>query len=113
MGGLRLLTDPSFDPAGAEYPTNVYTLRKTEGPAVLLEQLGRIDAVLLTHDHDFDNLDYAGKKMLSKVGTVLTTAAGAERLKGNAVGLASWPITELRGPGGQVQRVTGTAARPG
>lgn len=28
IGGLRLLTDPTFDPAGTEYPTIVYTLRK-------------------------------------------------------------------------------------
>lgn len=33
-GGLRLLTDPTFDPAGTEYPTPVYTLRKTLGPAL-------------------------------------------------------------------------------
>jgi hypothetical protein len=35
--GLLLLTDPTFDSAGTEYPTNVYTLRKTEGPAISRE----------------------------------------------------------------------------
>ena len=34
LGGLRLLTDPTFDPAGGEYRTPAYTLRKTEGPAI-------------------------------------------------------------------------------
>lgn len=28
VGGFRLLTDPTFDPAGTEYPTAVYTLRR-------------------------------------------------------------------------------------
>ena len=28
IGGLRVLTDPAFDPAGSEYPTPVYVLRK-------------------------------------------------------------------------------------
>jgi L-ascorbate metabolism protein UlaG (beta-lactamase superfamily) len=80
MGGLRLLTDPTFDPAGSEYKTAVYILRKTAGPALSPESLGRIDAVLLSHDHHFDNLDNAGRAMLKNAGIVLTTAAGAESL---------------------------------
>jgi L-ascorbate metabolism protein UlaG (beta-lactamase superfamily) len=28
LGGLRLLTDPTFDPAGEEYPVGLYTLHK-------------------------------------------------------------------------------------
>lgn len=55
MGGLRLLTDPTFDPEGSEYPTPVYTLRKVSGPAVSADALGELDAVLLSHDHHFDN----------------------------------------------------------
>jgi L-ascorbate metabolism protein UlaG (beta-lactamase superfamily) len=59
-GDLRSLTDPTFDSAGSEYPTNVYTLHKTIGPAIDITALGPIDAVLLSHDHHFDNLDRAG-----------------------------------------------------
>jgi hypothetical protein len=44
LGGLRLLTDPTFDPAGEEYPTGLYTLRKTIGPALKPESLGRRDS---------------------------------------------------------------------
>lgn len=61
VSGLRLLTDPTFDSANQEYPTGVYTLRKTAAPALSPESLGRIDAVLLSHDHHFDNLDHAGR----------------------------------------------------
>src|SRR5262245_56878081 len=88
IGGLRLLTDPTFDPAGSEYPTAAYTLRKTRGPAIPRDQLGRIDAVLLSHDHHADNLDREGRALLGDAALILTTAAGAERLAGRARGLA-------------------------
>ncbi len=113
LGGLRLLTDPTFDPAGTEYPTNVYTLRKTAGPAMSAESIGRIDAVLLSHDHHFDNLDHAGRGLLESAGTVLTTQAGAELLGGNAVGLAHWQSVDLPTRDGRVLTVTGTPARHG
>jgi L-ascorbate metabolism protein UlaG (beta-lactamase superfamily) len=51
LGGLRLLTDPTFDPAGSEYTTPVYVLRKTQGPALPPDALGAIDLVLLSRDH--------------------------------------------------------------
>ncbi len=113
VGGLRLLTDPTFDPAGTEYPTAAYTLRKTAGPALSPESLGRIDAVLLSHDHHSDNLDHAGRSLLKSAETVLTTQEGAERLGGNAVGLNHWQSVDLRTRDGSVLRVTGTPARHG
>ena len=57
VGPLRLLTDPTFDPAGTAYPTPAYALVKSQPPAVPVRALGRIDAVLLSHDHHADNLD--------------------------------------------------------
>ena len=110
LGGLRLLTDPTLDPAGTEYPTSLYTLRKTAGPALSPESVGRIDAVLLSHDHHFDNLDHAGRTLLKSAGTVLTTQEGAERLGGNAIGLAHWQTVDLPTRDGRVLRVTGTPA---
>ncbi len=111
LGGLRLLTDPTFDPAGSEYPTAMYTLQKTGGPAVPPGSIGRVDAVLLSHDHHFDNLDRAGRALLPTAGAVLTTPAGAERLGGNAAGLALWQSVDLPARDGRVLRVTGTPAR--
>jgi L-ascorbate metabolism protein UlaG (beta-lactamase superfamily) len=113
VAGLRLLTDPTFDPAGTEYRTPVYTLRKTGSPAVPVEALGPIDAVLLSHDHHFDNLDHAGRALLSRVPLVLTTPIGSERLGGNARGLAPWANVELVAAGARRLRVTGTPARHG
>jgi len=112
-GGLRLLTDPTFDPAGRAYETPVYTLRKTIGPAIDPDALGRFDVVLLSHDHHFDNLDLAGRALLERAPRVLTTTAGAGRLGGTAVGLEPWAGLELRRPDGQTLRLTATPARHG
>lgn len=113
LGGVRLLTDPTLDPAGSEYRTAVYTLRKTMGPAIGTEALGPVDVVLLSHDHHFDNLDRAGRAFLPSAGTVLSTTAAAERLGGRSVGLTPWQSVELPTPDGRTLRVTATPARHG
>lgn len=113
IAGVRLLTDPTFDPAGTEYPTNAYTLRKTQSPAVAVGDLGSLDAVLLSHDHHFDNLDHAGRRLLADVPVTYTTVAGAERLGGGARGLEAWESTECRGTLGGVVTVTAVPARHG
>jgi L-ascorbate metabolism protein UlaG (beta-lactamase superfamily) len=113
VAGLRLLTDPTFDPAGSEYPTPIYTLRKQEGPALAADGIGPIDAVLLSHDHHFDNLDHAGRELVARAPLVLTTEAGAARLGRDAIGLAPWRHHDLTAPDGGVLRVTGAPARHG
>src|SRR5262249_22494986 len=80
-------TDPTFDPPGDAYGRPPATLTKTQGPALSPEAVGRIDAVLLSHDHHADNLDHAGRALLAQVGRVATTPAGAGRLRGGAVRL--------------------------
>ena len=97
FGPLRLLTDPTLDPAGSEYPTAAYTLRKTQGPALAVDAIAPVDAVLLSHDHHFDNLDGAGRRLLSRVDAVYTTTAAAARLGGNAIGLQAWQTVRLAG----------------
>ena len=112
-GGLRFLTDPTFDAAGTDYPTPVYTLHKTQAPALTAEQLDKVDAVLLSHDHHFDNLDHAGRAALSTARAVFTTRDGAARLGGNADGLAAWEKRALPAPDGQTVELTATPARHG
>ena len=90
IGGLRLLTDPTFSPAGAHETTPGRPLTKTEDPAVSLESLGRIDAVLLSHDQHADNLDPAGYAVVAAAPLTLTTPAAAVRLGGTAQGLQNW-----------------------
>jgi L-ascorbate metabolism protein UlaG (beta-lactamase superfamily) len=111
--GLRLVTDPTFDPAGGDYQVGPVVLTKTASPAVPPHALGRVDAVLLSHDQHADNLDEAGRALLADAGRVLTTPEGAGRLGGTAVGLVSWQAIELSAPGGRVVRVTATPARHG
>jgi L-ascorbate metabolism protein UlaG (beta-lactamase superfamily) len=111
--GLRILTDPTLDPGGTDYPTPVYTLHKTQSPAVAPADLGRIDVVLLSHDHHFDNLDHAGRACLENAGTTCTTKAGAERLGGRAVGLEAWERIDLPTPGGGTILLTAVPARHG
>jgi L-ascorbate metabolism protein UlaG (beta-lactamase superfamily) len=112
-GGLRILTDPSFDPAGTVYRFGDYVLEKTSASALRLDQLGRVDLVLLSHDQHKDNLDDTGRAFLPHAGRVVTTPAGAERLGGNAVGLAEWQTIEVPTPGLRVLRITGTPAQHG
>src|SRR5579884_2044922 len=113
FGGLRLLTDPAFDPPGGEYVAGPVTLWKTMGPALDAASLGRVDAVLLSHDHHFDNLDRAGRELLASANLVITTHDGAEHLGGSTIGLSHWQETEITAPGGRVLRITGTPARHG
>lgn len=112
FGGLRLLTDPTFDPPGGDYTTGPVTLRKTGGPAVAPESLS-FDVVLLSHDHHADNLDRLGREALGRARTVLTTEAGAARLGGNASGLKAGTSIELPAADGRVLKVTATPARHG
>src|SRR5262245_21604443 len=111
-GGLRLLTDPTFDPPGL-YKEAPVRFEKTSGPALSIEEIGRLDAVLLSHDQHFDNLDNAGRGMLPAAGRVYTTKAGAGRLGGNAIGLAPFETCALEGRDAQRLLVTATPARHG
>ncbi len=114
VGGLRLLTDPVFDPPGGKYRFGLGTgSEKLDAPALAVGELGRIDSVLLSHDHHADNLDPAGRALLPSAGTVLTTASGARRLGGNALGLEPWATTTLSAPDGLEIRVTATPCRHG
>ncbi|MEV0713870.1 MBL fold metallo-hydrolase [Asanoa sp. NPDC050611] len=114
FAGWRLLTDPTFDPAGRTYAFGWGTSsRKLVGPALSADALGPIDAVLLTHDHHGDNLDDAGRELLPSAGAVITTRPGAGRLGGNARGLAPWESTTLRDGERPTVEITATPCRHG
>jgi L-ascorbate metabolism protein UlaG (beta-lactamase superfamily) len=114
VGGWRLLTDPTFDPPGREYNFGWGTGSvKLAGPAIDASDVGRIDAVLLTHDHHDDNLDPAGRALLPSAGIVVTTVSGAKRLGGGARGLDPWGTTRLEALGRPPIEVTATPCRHG
>ena len=113
LDGVRFLTDPTFDPGGTSYETPVYTLRKTMDPALSVGNVGEIDAVLLSHDHHFDNLDRSGRMLLARARRVIAPPEGAERLGEGASGLAAWQSLVIQGSNGRRVRLTGTPARHG
>ncbi len=111
-GGVRLLTDPTYDPAGGEYRTGPVVLTKLAGPAISSEQVGAIDVVLLSHDHHSDNFDNKGREVAASAKHIITTKAGAERLGGKSIGLDAWESFEMQ-VGGKTLRITATPARHG
>jgi L-ascorbate metabolism protein UlaG (beta-lactamase superfamily) len=137
--GMRLLTDPAFDPAGTTYdfgpryaPRSWFASEKTYQTPAGSGELGAIDAVLLSHDHHADNLDHEGRRLLAgdSVARVITTQAGAARLAraapsgrpsapgeglgigGKTTGLAWGESTRLASNAGSL-RLTATPARHG
>jgi L-ascorbate metabolism protein UlaG (beta-lactamase superfamily) len=93
-GDLRLLVDPTFDRAG-EHPVGARVLTKTVDAVAGPEDIGRIDAVLLSHDQHPDNLDDGGRAFVATAPLVLSTRAAEERLGPPVRGLSPWDSVEL------------------
>lgn len=110
--GLRIVTDPTFDPAGGIYP-GALTLEKSGSPAKAVIDIEPVDLVLLSHDEHADNLDTAGRALLERVPLVLTTVSGAARLGGSAHGLAPWESSSVPTTSGGIVRVTAVPGRHG
>ncbi|WP_017569175.1 MBL fold metallo-hydrolase [Nocardiopsis halotolerans] len=109
-GGLRFLTDPTFDDPGDHGDEGGPVLTKTAPSAGSPADLGRVDVVLLSHDEHADNLDDSGRALLTDVPLTLTTPGGGQRLGGGARGLADWESVELDRPGGGTVTVTAAPA---
>ncbi|HET9908299.1 MAG TPA: MBL fold metallo-hydrolase [Anaerolineales bacterium] len=115
IGSVRILTDPVFDPAGGNYQFGYGTgARKLTAPSIKPASLGKIDAVLLSHDHHEDNLDQAGRAFLPNAEKVITTVAGAKRLGNNAVGLKPWQTITISSEDDDSEiKITAVPARHG
>ncbi|MBS1877914.1 MAG: MBL fold metallo-hydrolase [Actinobacteria bacterium] len=109
-GGLRFLTDPTFDQPGDHQRPGGPLLTKTAPPPAGPAEIGRIDVVLLSHDQHPDNLDESGRELLGRSPLTLTTTGAAGRLGGSAKGLAEWQPVALDRPGGGSVTVTGVPA---
>ncbi len=107
--GLRLVTDPTFDPPAAGPEGRP---RRLTPPALSATDVGPLDAALVSHDQHPDNLDSSGRTLLEALPLVLTTTLGAARLGGTARGVAAYETVEVPAPHGVVH-VTGVPAQHG
>lgn len=90
VAGLRLVSDPTFDP-----PTDYGVLRKTHGPAVPAQALADVDVVLVSHADHADNLDAAGRDFALAAPCLLTCPGSARLLGEGARGLVPWEAVEV------------------
>ena len=95
INGFKILTDPTLDKKDRWLPQYVSSplafSKKYIDPALTIEEIGKIDLVLLSHDHHSDNLDKNGRRFIKTVPIVLSTKDALRRLKNdNTVGLENW-----------------------
>lgn len=112
MAGLTFLTDPTLDQP-TSFPLPVGHVEKLSAPALSFDELrGVVDVVLLSHDEHPDNLDQAGRRLLTAVDRVISTPAAARRIPG-VVGLAPWAESRVEGPDGDIVTITAVPAHHG
>ncbi|MGN6524484.1 MAG: MBL fold metallo-hydrolase [Actinomycetes bacterium] len=98
-GGLTLLTDPNFLHAGmpASIGYGLFTIR-TKNPAMSIDDLPPLDAVVLSHLHG-DHWDSVARRQLPKDLPILTTKQAAKKVAKQgfreAVGMSTWSIQRI------------------
>lgn len=117
LGDFTLLTDPNFLHAGeaAYLGYGLWSRRRTQ-PALDIDELPELDAVVLSHLHG-DHFDRVAKARLPRGLPIATTPSAARRLAASwrfrdTIGLRTWSYVELR-KGDQTVRVTAVPAQHG
>jgi L-ascorbate metabolism protein UlaG (beta-lactamase superfamily) len=95
INGFKIVTDPTLDKKDGFLPQYVSKplafSKKYYDPALSNDEIGKVDLVLLSHDHHSDNLDKKGRAFIKTVKTVLSTKDAVKRLKNdNTIGLDNW-----------------------
>ncbi len=95
INGFKILTDPTLNKKDGFLPQYVSSplafSKKYIDPALSNEEIGKVDLVLLSHDHHSDNLDKNGRAFIKTVKIVLSTKDAVRRLKNdNVIGLENW-----------------------
>jgi L-ascorbate metabolism protein UlaG (beta-lactamase superfamily) len=119
IDGLRVLIDPVWDERAS--PARWFGPKRFFAPPLLLEELPRIDAVIISHDH-YDHLGRMTVEQLTRLDATKdarwVTSLGVGGLL-RRFGVAAAQISELdwteavtvTGPGGAELRVTALPAR--
>lgn len=115
LGEFTLLTDPNFLHRGqrAYLGYGRWTRRRTE-PALGVEDLPPLDAVVLSHLHG-DHFDRVAKRRLSRTVPIVTTPQAERRLRRwgfSAEGLATWSSVQLQ-HAEETLRISAVPARHG
>ncbi|QXJ20464.1 MBL fold metallo-hydrolase [Actinomadura graeca] len=114
-GPFTLLTDPNFLHRGQRaYLGHGLSTRRLTEPALRIEDLPRLDAVVLSHLHG-DHWDRVANARLDRGLPIITTPKAARRLQGrhrfrHAVGLRTWESQTLV-KDGTLLRVTSLPGR--
>ncbi|WP_035857385.1 MBL fold metallo-hydrolase [Cryptosporangium arvum] len=116
LGGFTVLTDPNFLHRGEyAYLGKGLVSRRRHAPALGIDDLPPLDAVVLSHLHG-DHFDRRAARGLSRDVPIVSTPAAARRLgrKGfrEASGLSPWTEWETR-RGDEVLRVTSVPGQHG
>lgn len=111
LDGTTILTDPMFSERAS--PSSIVGPKRFHPPPLALDDLPRIDAVVVSHDH-YDHMDMASLQALAKKGVPIHVGLGAGAHL-EAWGISSAQIHELEWwqertlPGGLV--IASTPAR--
>lgn len=107
FGGFNLLTDPTFVHRHEEVSIGygLHTTRLTE-PAVDIDELPPLDAVILSHFHG-DHFDQVAEAQLDKTVLILTTPEASEELGSRgftqALGIETWESAVLERDGTRIE----------
>ncbi|MFS8478868.1 MAG: MBL fold metallo-hydrolase [Micromonosporaceae bacterium] len=116
LGPFTLLTDPNFLHAGQRaYLGYGLSSRRRTNPAIEIDDLPQLDAVLLSHLHG-DHFDRVARDRLPRAVPILTTPHAKRRLRRSgfvaASGLSTWESQVLHRDG-HLLRVTAVPAQHG
>lgn len=116
INGFKILTDPTLDKKDVFFPKYVSSplafSKKYIDPTLSIEQIGKVDLVLLSHDHHKDNLDHQGRIFIKTVPVVLSTKDAVRRLKNNnTIGLDNWEEYHVETPKVKQLKITAIPAQ--
>ena len=114
-GGFTLLTDPNFLHKGERaYLGKGLVSRRLTEPAITVDELPPLDAVVLSHLHG-DHFDRRARKGLDHDVPIVSTRESARTLRtwgfSRAAGLSTWEAFELHAGDGSTLRITACPGR--